>query len=83
MRGDVLLDGLRGLIGDLFYIMGGAVVPVLAMQTRHGCEMLLNQVRQARVPQVLVHPVVIGDVFRLRASVSTPPSLVGSGSHRT
>src|SRR6516225_3089842 len=31
VRGDVLLDGLRGLTGELFYIMSGAVVPVLAM----------------------------------------------------
>ena len=44
MRGDVLLDGLRGLTGDLFDVMSGAVVAVLAMQTHHGREMLLNEV---------------------------------------
>jgi hypothetical protein len=44
VRGDVLLDGLRGLTGDLFDVMGGAVVAVLAMQTHHGRQMLLNEV---------------------------------------
>jgi hypothetical protein len=53
VRADVLLDGLRGLTGDLFDVMSGAVVAVLAMQTYHGGEVLLNEVGLPRVPQVL------------------------------
>src|SRR5271157_5201689 len=64
VRGDVLLDGLSGLTGDLFDVMGLAVVAVLAMQTRHSRDVLLIEVGQARGPQVLAHPVVVGDVFR-------------------
>ena len=44
VRGDVLLDGLRGLTGDLFDVMSGAVVAILAMQTHHGRDVLLNEV---------------------------------------
>ena len=63
-RGDVLLDGLRGLTGDLFDVMSGAVVAVLPMQTHHCREMLLNEVGLTRVPQVLAQPVIVGNVFR-------------------
>ena len=42
VRGDVLLDGPRGLTGDLFNVMSAAVVAVLAMQPHDGREMLLN-----------------------------------------
>src|SRR5882757_2594890 len=64
VRGDILLDGLRGLTGDLFHVMSGAVVAILSMQTRHGREMLLNEVGLPRVPQVLALPVIVGNVFR-------------------
>src|SRR5215208_5066799 len=63
VRGDVLLDGLWGLTGDLFDVMSGAVVAVLAMQTYHGQQMLLNEVGLPRVPQVLAQPVIVGKVF--------------------
>src|SRR6478672_5875145 len=64
VRADVLLDGLRGLTGELFHVVSGAVVAILAMQTDHGREMLLNEVGLPRVPQVLAQPVVVGNVFR-------------------
>ena len=69
VRGDVLLDGLWGLTGDLFDIVSGAVVAVLAMQTHHGREMLLDEVGLPRIPQVPAHPVIIGNVF-----CADPPS---------
>ena len=55
VRGDVLLDGLRGLTGDLFDVMGAAVVPVLVMQTHNRRDLLLNQLGQARRSQVLAY----------------------------
>ena len=48
MRADVLLDGLRGLTGDLSHVITGAVVAILAMQTHHGREMLPNEVASPR-----------------------------------
>ena len=44
VRGDVLFDGLRGLTGNLFDVVGGAVVAVLAVQTHHRGDVLLNKV---------------------------------------
>lgn len=64
VQGAVLFHRLRGLTGDQFDVMSGAVVAVLAMPTRHDCEVLLNKFGQARGPQVFAHPVVVGDVFR-------------------
>ena len=64
MRADVLLDGQRGVTGDLFHVVSGAVVAILAMQTHHGRDVLLNEVGLPRVPQVLAQPVIVGNVFR-------------------
>jgi hypothetical protein len=47
VRGDVLFDGLRGLAGDMFDVVGEAVVAVVAMPTRHDRDVLLIEVGQA------------------------------------
>ena len=69
VRRDVLLDGLRGVTDELFDVISGAVVAILAMQTHHGREVLLNEVGLPRGPQVLAHPLIVGECLPRGSSV--------------
>ena len=52
MATDVLRHGLRGTTENALDVVGGAVVAVLAMQTRHGRDVLRHMPRKPEAEQI-------------------------------
>src|SRR6476646_10029667 len=76
MLGHVLRDGSGGPAEDAFDIVGGAVVAVLAMQPRHGRDVVLNVSGQSGgVEQSAL--VVGGEVLRSYRATECDPVLLG------
>src|ERR1700742_3834334 len=70
--GHVLLNGFSGRAGDLFDVVGGAVIPPFAVQPRDGGDVLADVVGQAHRFEHLTLPLVERQVFGRDRAVQRP-----------
>ena len=81
MGGDELLHGLRPRAGDHHDVVGAAVVAALAVQPRHGGDVLLDMWWKAQRDKDFVGPLVQRHVFGRHGPAERARVLLGDAVH--